>query len=468
MENNNIDLFSIDSIEELSEEDVYDISIEDKLNFFQNEHNYIANNIVVHNSHAAGVVVSDIPLEEIAPLRTAKGDMLATQYPNEDLESLGLIKFDVLAISTLSVIKRTVEMIKDVYDIDIPIENLPIDDEKTFELYRTGNLGGIFQCENYGMQKTMMEIGVDRFEDIVAALALYRPGPMDSIPEYCSRKRKESRVDYFDPVIEKYVKPYLESTYGIACYQEQIMQICNALAGFSITDGYAMIKAIGKKKEDLLRQYEQQFIDGCVSKGVKKQVATDYWKKFITPFASYGFNLAHSACYGLTSYITAYLKANYPDEFICSFLEVTINSSQGSRYDKVERFEREFQKKMKIKILRRDINKSKAAYTIESRKNSISRTEYSQIRPSLLCKGVGVAAAKNIEENQPFSDLKDFATRTDSSVVDTRVFDALLENGYFGPKAKEEKEDRQKQFVMFRSDLKKIAKKGIESSDLFG
>lgn len=241
-------------------------------------------------AHAAGVCVSDVPLNEIAPLRNAKKGVLATQYPNEDLELLGLIKFDVLAISTLSVIKRTVEMIKDYWDIEIDVENLPLDDDKTFELYRKGNLGGVFQCENYGMQKTMREIGVDSFNDIVAGLALYRPGPMDSIPEYCARKHGEKEVDYFHPSIEPFVKPYLKDTYAVLCYQEQVMQICNSLAGFTITDGYVMIKAIGKKKEHLMHRFEEQFIEGLKSNGVPPDVAQQYWSKFIVPFAGYGFN----------------------------------------------------------------------------------------------------------------------------------------------------------------------------------
>ena len=418
-------------------------------------------------SHASGIVLSNVPLEQIAPLRTAKGETIATQYPSEDLELLGLIKFDILAISTLSVIKKTVQMVKDNWGINIPIENLPLDDNKTFELYRTGNLGGVFQCENYGMQKTMIEMGVDRFEDIVVGIALYRPGPMDNIQEYCARKKGEKRIDYFDPIIEKYVKPYLEETYAIAPFQEQIMQICNSLAGFSIADGYSMIKAIGKKKEDLLKQYEKQFVNGCCEKGVKREVAQNYWDKFITPFASYGFNRSHSVAYALNSYSTAYLKANYPDEFICSLLDVTMNSSSGNRYDKALAFEKEFQKKMHIKILPRDVNKCKTVYTIERRKDIKKGIMVTEIRPSLMFKGISLEAAINIEKNQPFSDLKDFVQKTDSSIVDARNFESLLENGYFGRKAKDNKIQKQKEFLTLRADSKKIAKKGVESGDIF-
>jgi len=417
--------------------------------------------------HAAGIVVSDVPLDGIAPLRNAKKGVLATQFPNEDLEELGLIKFDVLALSTLSVIKRAVVMIKDYWDIDIDIENLQIDDEKTFELYRRGNLGGVFQCEQPGMQKTMRDIGVDCFEDIMAAVALYRPGPMDSIPEYCARKHGEKEVSYFHKTIEPYVKPYLKGTYGIAIYQEQIMQICNSLAGFTISDGYVMIKSIGKKKIYLMEKFENQFIAGCIENNVPREVAKQYWDKFIVPFAGYGFNLAHSCCYGLVSYSTCFLKANYPDEFICSLLEIIINSSQAERYEKIASFEKEFARKMGIKFLSRDLNKSKASFVIEKRKNLKEGVKKTEIRPSLLCKGLGLPAAKCLEQNQPYKDMRDIVEKTDSSVVDMRAIEALALGGYFGKKKMDQAKEVVKDFVMIREDRKKTAKKGVETINMF-
>lgn len=417
--------------------------------------------------HAAGICVSDVPLDEISPLRNARKGMLATQYPNEDLEAIGLIKFDVLAIATLTVIKKTVEAIKAYWGIEIDVENLPMNDEATFEIYRRGNLGGVFQCEKHGMQKTMRDIKVDRFEDIIAGLALFRPGPMDSIPEYCARKHGEKDVSYFHKTIEPFVKPYLEKTYGILCFQEQVMQICNSLAGFTITDGYIMIKAIGKKKVYLMEKFENQFVDGCVSNGVPKDVAKQYWDKFITPFSSYGFNLAHSACYGYNSYSTAYLKANYPDEFICSLLDVTITSGSGDRQDKVAAFEKEFKRKMGVKFLPRDVNKCKVAYTIEKRRDPKEGIKKTEIRPSLLCKGLLSKSARNLEENQPYDDMRDLISKTDSSLVDTRVIDALARGGYLGKKHMEDPSVIVKDFVMTREDMKKTSKKGVESVDMF-
>lgn len=287
----NIDLFDIKSIEELDFKDVYDITMENRKDYFQDEHNYIANNILVHNSHPAGIVVSDVPLEQIAPLRRAKKGTLATQYDKDDLELLGLIKFDILAISTLTVIKKTLKMIKENYDLDIDIKNLPLKDKSTFDLYKTGNLAGVFQCESWPMQNTMKEMEVDCFDDIMAAISLFRPGPMDNIPEYCSRKKGISDIDYFHPTIKPFVEKHLKRTYGILVYQESIMQICNSLAGFDIAEGYVVIKAIGKKKKDLMGIYENKFVEGCVKNKVPENVAQQYWNKFIVPFASYGFNL---------------------------------------------------------------------------------------------------------------------------------------------------------------------------------
>ena len=246
--------------------------------------------------HAAGIVISGEPLSRIAPLRGTRkiddssGVDFATQFAYEDLEHLGLIKFDILALSTLSVMSETIRTIKSRLGIDIDIQNLPLDDERSFELYRSGNLVGIFQCEERGMQKTMMQMGVDRFEDICAGIALFRPGPMASIPRYCARKSGQESINYFDDSIAPYVKDILKPTYGVLVYQEQVMQICNSLAGLTVSDGYQVIKAVGKKKEDQLKKYKDIFSDGAVSNGVNREVASKYWQDFIMPFASYGFN----------------------------------------------------------------------------------------------------------------------------------------------------------------------------------
>jgi len=252
----------------------------------------------INGVHASGVVLSDVPLKELAPLVKPKDEektgLDVTQFAYEDLEKIGLIKFDILGLTTLSIIDKCLSLIKNNYSIDLNIDEISLDDQKTLDLYKTGKLKGIFQCETKPMQKVMMDVGVDRFYDIVAVIALFRPGPMVSIPEYVDRKHGNKPIDYFHPSIEKYVKPYLENTFGLLVFQEQLMQICNALAGFSIADGYIMIKAVGKKKQDLLNKFEKQFIDGCINHKVPNDVAKIYWDKFITPFAAYGFNLCLS------------------------------------------------------------------------------------------------------------------------------------------------------------------------------
>ena len=414
--------------------------------------------------HAGGIVISDVPLNEIAPLRLAKGGKLATQFT--DLESLGLIKFDILGISGLTVVKNTLKMIKKNYDLDIDIFSLPLDDYKTLELYRKGNLGGVFQCEKWGMQKTMRDIGVDVFEDVVAAIALYRPGPMDFIPSYCARKKGEEPVSYFHPSIEPFIKPYLKDTYGIMIYQESLMQVCNSLAGFNITDGYIMIKAIGKKKKHLMENFEKQFVDGCIKNKVPRDVAQQFWEKTIVPFAGYGFNKGHSVVYGINSYFSAYLKSNYPDEFITSLLNVIITSTGGEKYDKIEAFEKEFKRKMNIKFLPRNINNSKLHYVIE--KKSTSSNEKTEIRPSLLCKGIGIDAVMEIEKNQPFNNMVEFVNKIDTSIITKRAVESLASEGFWGNKAQKSPEKVVKEFLMIREDIKKVQSKGIESNDIFG
>ena len=430
--------------------------------------------------HAAGIVISSDNLDTIAPLRTSKikagkdedGEnqyVFATQYAYEDLESMGLIKFDILALTTLSVIARTVKMVKENYGIDIDIENMDLDDAKTFELYRSGQLLGVFQCEKPGMQRTMRTIGVDRFEDIIAGVALYRPGPMDSVPLYAARKKKVEPISYFHPSIEPYVKPYLETTYGVLTYQEQVMQICNSLAGFSIGDGYAVIKAVGKKVKSLLDKYKASFIEGCVTNKVPANIAEQYWEKFITPFASYGFNKSHAACYGYMSYVTAYLKAHYPEEFMTSHLNVFLSSKKQDKYEKVMEYEREMHR-MGMEFLPKSINKAEWDYVIYAKQDKTQGILKSQIRPSIRCKGLSGKAAREILAKKPYKNMKDLAFNTDTKAVDTKAIEALAFAGFFRDEKgrKRKVEDVLAEFNMLRSDMKKAKKRGVESDDIFG
>jgi len=434
--------------------------------------------------HAAGVVISDVPLERLTAVRrgstTAKGSeiKMATQYTLEDIESCNLVKLDNLSLAVLTVIAKTLEMIEQNYDgLKIDLDHLPVDDDKAFDIYRSGNMFGVFQCEEKKMQETMQAIGVDRFEDIVVGIALYRPGPMNSIPSYVARKHGKEKIDYFHSSIEKYVKPYLESTYGILCYQEQVMQICNSLAGLTITDAYVMIKAIGKKIPELLAKYESQFLRGCVTNGVPEKIAQQYWSEKIVPFAGYGFNKAHSLCYGYNSYITAYLKANFLDEFMCAYLNVV---STRRNQDKVAILEKEA-RRMGIKILPRRLNDCELDYRVVAKKDSVTGVGQTLICPGLRCKGIGDGVAVHLAEKRPYRTMRELVQKTDGSIVTAESIAALYEGGYF--KVTNTK-DRQTNisysegdegvekivhdYKILRSDQKKLGKKGVVSANMFG
>lgn len=419
--------------------------------------------------HASGVVISDVPLEEIAPLRTSPGDkdVLATQWANEDIAELGLIKFDVLAISTLSVVSRAVKLIEENCGFKVDIENIPLDDKPTIDLYRRGDLVGVFQCESVKMQQTCKDISVDRFEDVMAAISLFRPGPMDSIPEYCARKKGEKPVTYFHPTIEPHVKKYLAKTYGVLVYQEQVMQICSALAGFTIGEGYVVIKGISKKKQDVIDKFKPEFIKGCAAKGVPEKVAEEYWDKFITPFASYGFNAAHSCCYAYNSFLTAYLKANFPEEFMVASLNVCAQDRYFERPSPgkppgCKELENECAK-MGMLILPRDINKCDLDYTIVRKKDKAGGVPKSEIRPSINCKGLPHRAAENIVAVRPFNSVREFAEKTDTACVDADAAGSLCDAKFF----RTNKEKFLTEFKIVREDLKELKKKGRVSDNIF-
>ena len=423
--------------------------------------------------HPAGIIISDIPMSSVAPVRRSKQGQFATQYDMEDLESIGLVKIDILATAILTVIDRTVKMIKDNYGINIDVENMTYEDEKTFALYRSGRLKGVFQCENRGMQQVMRDIGVSSFNDIVVAIALYRPGPMANIPEYCDRKKGLNTVSYFHKSIEPFVKDHLEETYAVAVFQEQIMQICNSLGGLSVTDGYILIKGIGKKKKYLINKYRKQFIDGAVNNGVPKDIIEQYWDKFIIPFSSYGFNKAHAEAYGVISWYSAYLKANYTPEFMVCSLNVV---NEDKKHDKIIELERDL-KHFDIELADKDLNTCGVDYKILRKQDKESGINKTLISPSVMVKGVGYNTAKNIADNKPYNSLKDFVAKTDSKLVTKDTVASLIDAGFFHKMTKDYYKKNKKrlskgkilnQFSTIRKDLRKAASKGVESVDLFG
>ena len=348
----------------------------------------------------------------------------------------------------------------------IDIENLPLDAatsieaKRTYDLYKTGDLIGVFQCESKGMQETCVDVGVDRFDDIMAVISLYRPGPMESIPEYVERKKGLKQLSYFHPSIEKWVKDILAATYGVLVYQEQVMKICSSLGGMTVSEGLVVIKGIGKKLEHVIAKGRTSFIEGAVLKGVPRATAESYWDKFITPFAMYGFNAAHSCCYAYNSYITAFLKANYPVEFICAYLNVATDYRD---WDRIQELEREAQK-MGIKLLPRDINSCGLKYQIVKKKDLKLGITQSEIRPAIHCKGLAIAAAHNIVSCRPYTSPKDFADKTDMSVVDVESLTALCDAGFF----KTRKAKLVEEFSILREDQKRVRKSGKVSQDILG
>lgn len=420
--------------------------------------------------HPAGVVIADTPINQIAPLRENKKGY-ATQFTMEEVEVIGLIKFDILALATLTIIREATELVKTNYGIDIDIENLPLEDKKTLDLYRSGKLDGVFQCESYGMQSTMREIGVDKFDDVMAAIALYRPGPMDSIPDYVMKKRGEKRVDYFHKSLEPFVKKYLERSYGVLVYQEQLMQLCSSLANFTITDGYIMIKAVSKKKLHLMDKFKKQFISGGKDNGIEESILEQYWTSKIIPFADYGFNAAHSCCYAYLSFQTAYLKSNYPDEFAIASINANTRRAvlkSASAWPKVAIMERDARRVLGIKILPRNLNDCDVMAAIEKKKDRSKGVLQSELRPGLCCKGLGYAAALHIAENRPYTGVDDLAVKTDSSKVSIKAVEALIEGGYFKGKSGIKNRDKiLDRFSKVRDGLKASKNKGVTSMDLF-
>lgn len=424
--------------------------------------------------HPAGICISSVPFEQIAPLRaTRKG--LATMYHYEELQSMGIIKFDILALSTLTVVKECMKLIYKNHGIKIDLNEIPKDDQKTLQLYRNGLTNGVFQCESYGMQQTLKDMETSHFNDVMAALAMFRPGPMASIPDYCAIKRGQKKADYLHPLIEKYIKPILHNTYGLLCYQQQIMLICQRLGGMTPTEGYDIIKGIGKKKMDLIANGKKKFIEGCSKNGVPQEIADKYWEHYIVPFANYGFNLSHAASYAVLSFTTAYLKTHYTEEFFISQLNV---ENYRKKAEKVISIQRDA-KKFDIEFLQKDINKCGVDYTLEKRKDKSKGVFKSYIRPSLVVKGMGTETGQNLVKNRPYKDMRDIAFKTDHSIVSKDTIGCLVDGGFYDElfklnKQKDKTLTKQKfremamqKFVALRKEAKQAIKKGIGTESLF-
>lgn len=366
--------------------------------------------------HAAGVVIGREELMTILPLqKTAEGHII-TQFPKETVEDIGLLKMDILGLRTLTVIDRAIEIIKKTRNIDIDIDNLPLDDEKVYELLSKGQTIGVFQLESDGLRRILSELKPERFEDIIAVIALYRPGPLGSgmVEDFINCKHGKQKIEYIHPLLEN----ILAETYGVILYQEQVMRIAEELANFTLGEADILRRAMGKKKPEELAAQEGKFIIGAAANGIDEKVSKRLFE-LMASFAGYGFNKSHSAAYALVSYQTAYLKAYYPVEYMCAFLSSIIDNQ-----DKVVFYLKECQD-LGISILPPDINESFENFTVLK----------DGIRFGLgAIKNVGYNAVKSIVEvrkERKFTSLFDFCRRVDLSIVNKRMVENLILAGCF-------------------------------------
>jgi len=369
-----------------------------------------------HGIHAAGVVIAPDDIVKFAPLEMAQKGVVSTQYPMGPIEELGLLKMDFLGLSNLTIIKNALRIIKRVYKKDIDINTIPLDDKKTFELFQRGDTTGVFQLESAGMKRYLKELRPTEFEDIVAMVALYRPGPMQFIDDFIARKHGEREITYLHPKM----KGALSNTYGVLVYQEQVMQISKDLSGFTGGQADTLRKAIGKKKMDVMMKMKADFIDGAVNtSGADRGQMEVFWKQ-LEDFAAYCFNKSHAACYGLISYWTAYLKAHYPAAFMAALMT--------SDYDDTERLSIEITecKHMGLEVLAPDVNESFGEFAVVPETN--------QIRFGMnAIKNVGAGAVDDIirarEENGQFKTLEDLLEGVTARIVNRKVLEALTKAG---------------------------------------
>ena len=366
--------------------------------------------------HACGVIITPDDITEFVPIATAKDSSLAvTQYDNSVVESAGLLKMDFLGLKTLTLIKDTVKLVKYRHDTIIDIDNIPLDDEKTYELFQRGDTVGIFQYESLGMQKYLRDLKPTIFEDLIAMNALYRPGPLEYIPSFVRRKNGVEKIQYDIPVMEDFLK----ETYGITVYQEQVMQLSQKLANFSKGDADLLRKAMGKKIFSLLEKLKPNFINGGISNGYTAEILEKIWKDW-EAFASYAFNKSHSTCYALIAYQTAYLKAHYPAEYMAAVLSNNMNDI------KQVSFFMEECKHMNINVFGPDVNESFYKFTVN---------DDNAIRFGMgAVKGVGESAVSAIIESRKESKYKsifDFAKRVDLRSANKKAFDSLVLAGAF-------------------------------------
>jgi len=370
-----------------------------------------------HGVHACGVVIAPDTLANYIPLEMAQKGVVATQFPMGEVEELGLLKMDFLGLSNLTIINNAMRIIRKAYKKEINLSELPLDDKKTYELFQRGDTTGVFQLESAGMKRYLRGLKPTTFEDIIAMVALYRPGPMQFIDSFIRRKHGEEEITY----LHSGMKNSLKNTYGILVYQEQFMQISKEWCGFTGGQADTLRKAVGKKKIDLMKKVKPEFVEGAVKVGgATKEIAETFWTQ-LEEFANYCFNKSHAACYGLIAYWTAYLKAHYPDAFMAALMT--------SDHDDTDRLAIEITecKHMGISVLSPDVNESFVEFAVVPNENKI-RFGMSAV------KGVGVGAVEEVlraREDGPFTSVEDFARRVSTSKFNRKSWESLIKSGAF-------------------------------------
>lgn len=406
-----------------------------------------------HGVHAAGVVIAPDDIVNFVPIEMSQKGVPATQFPMGQVEELGLLKMDFLGLSNLSIINNALRIIKKVYKTDIDLNSIPLDDQETYALFQRGDTTGVFQLESAGMKRYLRELKPSVFDDIIAMVALYRPGPMQFIDSFIKRKHGEEPITYLDPGLENSLK----NTYGILVYQEQFMQISKEWCGFTGGQADTLRKAVGKKNIDLMRKVKVDFVEGAMKvSGAKQKDAETFWDQ-LEEFANYCFNKSHAACYGLIAYWTAYLKAHYPDAFMAALMTSDADDTERLAIEIAEC------KHMGIKVLSPDVNESYVEFAVVPGEN--------EIRFGMAAvKGVGVGVVEEIllaREDGKFTSVEDFAKRVSTRKVNKKAWDSLIKTGAF-----DEMADRSdllfnlETIQAFASKLQKEALSG--QTDLFG
>ena len=370
------------------------------------------------STHAAGVVIGDRPLIELVPLyRDPKSELLVTQYSMKHVEQAGLVKFDFLGLTTLTILQRGVRFLREL-GIDVDLDRLPLDDPPTFAMLQRGDAGGVFQLEGQGMRDVLRQMRPDRFEDLIAAVALYRPGPMANIPDYCKRKHGE-RWEAPHPELHD----ILSETYGIMVYQEQVMQIAQRMGGYSLGAADLLRRAMGKKIRAEMEAQRQIFVSGAVARGIAEAKAVEVFE-LMARFADYGFNKSHAAAYALVAYQTAWMKANHPAVFMAACMSLALGNT-----DRLAALKQEAER-MGLLLLPPDVNRSGADFTVERQSDGSLAIRYALA----AIKKVGLAAMQSVEAargSRPFADLAEFAARVDPRQLNKMQVENLVRAGAF-------------------------------------